>query len=120
MPTQTGDTPQIDLFEMVGNACRLYTDTPRSRATDPVTSHEAAEAIKTSGELGRQQREVLKALRRWPGSTSLELAGRMGVERQVTGRRLPELSPVHARQGDPRKGEYRVIEGRRHVQWWPT
>ncbi len=98
----------------------VLSDTPRSRRTDPVTSHEAADAIKASGELGRQQLAVLEALRRWPGSTSLELAGRMGVGRHVTGRRLPDLAPIHARQGDPKKGEYRVINGRRHVQWWPV
>jgi len=101
---------------------RLVTDTPRARNTDPITSHEAADAIEASGELNRQQRDVLIALCRWPGSTSLELAGRMGVGRQVTGRRLPELAkaePALARQGDPKKGEFRRINGRRHLQWWP-
>lgn len=116
--------PQLNLFADI-EARRapqrgLLADTPRARGTDPITSHEAAEALKASGELGRQQREVLAALQRWPGSTSLELAGRMGVSRQVTGRRLPELAPVYVRQGDPARGEYRLINGRRHVQWWPV
>ncbi len=115
MPTQTGDTPQIDLFEMVGNACRLYTDTPRSRATDPVTSHEAAEAIKASGELGRQQTAVLEAVRRWPGLTSLQLSTRMQLDRWAIGRRLPELEPTYVRKGEPT-----VMNGRRHVTWWPV
>lgn len=90
------------------------TDTPRARRTDPVTSHEAADAIKASGELGRQQREVLDAVRRWPGLTSLELGARMNINRWQVARRLPELEPLHVR-----KGERRRVNGRRHVTWWP-
>lgn len=98
----------------------LVTDTPRARRTDPVTSHEAAEAIKASGELGRQQQEVLAALRRWPGLTSLELAARMQRDRWTVARRLPELTPIYARRGEVERGEFRIVNGRRHVCWWPV
>lgn len=90
-------------------------DTPRARAKDPVTSHEAADAIKASGELGRQQRDVLDAVHRWPGLTSLELGARMNINRWAVARRLPELEPVHVFKGEPR-----VVNGRRHVTWWPV
>lgn len=93
----------------------VLTDTPRSRVTDPVTSHEAADAIKASGELGRQQIAVLEAVRRWPGLTSLELGARLDIDRWAVARRLPELEPVHVRKGDPR-----TINSRRHVTWWPV
>jgi hypothetical protein len=93
----------------------LLADTPRSRRADPVTSHEAAEAIKASGVLGRQQREVLEAVRKWPGLTSLELGARMSINRWAVARRLPELEPTHVRKGEPK-----VVNGRRAVTWWPA
>lgn len=93
----------------------LLADLPRSRATDPETSHEAADQIRRSGELGRQQLAVLEAVRRWPGLTSLELGARMNINRWAVARRLPELEPVHVRKGEPR-----LVNGRRHVTWWPA
>jgi hypothetical protein len=90
-------------------------DTPRARNTDPTTSHEAADAIKASGDLGRQQQAVLAAVRRWPGLTSLELGARMSLDRWAVARRLPELEGIHVRKGEPR-----VVNGRRHVTWWPA
>ena len=92
----------------------VMVDTPRARNTDPETSHEAAEAIKASGELGRQQLAVLEAVRRWPGLTSLELGARMKLDRWAVARRLPELEGVYVR-----KGEAKTVNGRRHVTWWP-
>lgn len=107
---------QLDLWAEPGRRQpTLLSDTPRARARDPVTSHEAAEAIKSSGELGRQQLEVLAAVRRWPGLTSLELGARMEINRWAVARRLPELEPMHVRKGEPR-----VVNGRRHVTWWPA
>jgi hypothetical protein len=94
--------------------CPPNVDTPRARRADPETSHEAAEAIKASGELGRQQLAVLAAVRRWPGLTSLELGARMKLDRWAVARRLPELEALHVR-----KGEAKVVNGRRHVTWWP-
>lgn len=109
---------QLDLWSEPPRqpAPALFADTPRARRTDPVTSHEAADRIKASGELGRQQMEVLAAVRRWPGLSSLELAERMGRDRYMVAKRLPELEPVHVHKGD----EFRTVNGRRHSTWWPT
>lgn len=49
-------------------------ETPAARATDPETSHEAAEEITASGDRGSQQRAVLALVRWFPGSTAGELA----------------------------------------------
>lgn len=94
----------------------LLADLPRARRRDPETSHEAADAIRASGELGRQQRQVLEAVRRWPGLTSLELGARMEINRWAVARRLPEIEAG----GHIRRGEPRTVNGRRHVAWFPT
>lgn len=91
-------------------------DTPRARKADPATSHEAAAAIAASGELGRQQRAVLDGLRKWPGLTSLELAGRLRLDRYQVARRLPELEAG----GLARKGQPRRVGNRPGVSWWPA
>lgn len=44
----------------------------------------------------------------------------MQVDRWRVARRLPELVPAHVRQGEVERGEFRVINGRRHLTWWPT
>lgn len=88
---------------------------PRARHLDPSTSHEAAAAIAASGDLGRQQLAVLEAVRRWPGLTSLELGARMEINRWAVARRLPELEGEHVRKGEPR-----IVNGRRHLTWWPA
>ncbi len=62
-----------------------------ARHTDPSTSLDAAQRVVRSGRLSKQKEQVLKALRRWPGSTSAELASKMGAERAMPGRRLPDL-----------------------------
>lgn len=114
---------QQDLFPAApprtdSRAAGLLSDTPRARATDPQTSHEAAEAIKASGELGRQQAAVLALVRRFPGRTSIELAAlsERRFDRYQVARRLPELAPVYVRRSDA------VVEinGRRHHTWFPT
>lgn len=103
------------------------TDTPRSRATDPVTSHLAADKVRDSGTLGRQQAHVLDLVQAYPGHTSAELAqidakrsGKVWQElRPMFGRRLPELEPVHIRRCS--KGNERVctVTGEPCVTWWP-
>jgi hypothetical protein len=107
---------QPDLFAAPLFQSRLYADTPRARATDPETSHEAADAIKVSGRLASQQGIVLKAVRAFPGLTSAELAMHCALDRYSVARRLPELEA--ARQ--VRKGERRVFRGRPGVTWLPT
>lgn len=78
---------QIDLF-----AHRVpVIDTPAARRTDPLPSHLAAAEITANGVRGNQQRQVLAAVRAWPGRTSRELAQLMCGDRHAVARRLPEL-----------------------------
>lgn len=103
------------------------TDTPRARRTDPATSHQAADRIKDSGALGAQQHAVLALVRAYPGCTSAEIAmhyaisrgdgpGAWREDRPMTARRLPELSPVHVRKGEPREC---TLTGSQCLTWWP-
>lgn len=64
----------------------------KARATDPESSHIAARAIVKSGEIGRQQTQVLELVRQSPGSTSHELSDGNAALRYVIARRLPELA----------------------------
>lgn len=93
------------------------TDTPRARRSDPETSHQAAEALAKSGELGRQQLAVLQAVICWPGSTAVELSRQAQLDRYAVSRRLPELQPVHVRRGPPRRC---TVNGRPQSTWWPV
>lgn len=85
--------------------------------TDPATSREAAEAVKTDGTLTAARMAVLQALRRFPGSTSRELSERAGLDRHDVARRLPELE----RLGFVVKGEPRIcsasVKRLRAVTW---
>jgi DNA-binding IclR family transcriptional regulator len=47
--------------------------------------------MRASGAQGRQARAVLDAVKRWPDSTSAELAALSGMQRHAVARRLPEL-----------------------------
>lgn len=107
----------------------IYTDTPRSRRDDPETSHLAADEIKASGRLARQQAFVLESVRRFPGCTAIELAQKMsdyddspeGVLgwrffHDWTRRRLPELAPHKVTKGPIRKC---TKSGRNAITWWP-
>lgn len=93
----------------------LFTDTPRARNTDPGTSHLAAERIKASGALGKQQQAVLEAVRQWPGKTAVELAHLANIDRYAVSRRTAELSPVHIRRGPPRNC---TVNGRPQTTWF--
>lgn len=95
----------------------LLADLPRARATDPETSHQAAEAIRRSGKLTRQQAAVPEAVRRFPGSTAVELARKAELDRYAVSRRLPELQPVHVRRGPPREC---TINGNPQSTWHPV
>lgn len=94
----------------------LMADLPRSRAQDPESSHDAADAIRRSGALAGQQKAVLEAVKRWPGLTSLELAARLRFDRYQVARRLPEIETA----GQVRRGEIKTINRRKHLTWWPA
>jgi len=99
----------------------LLADYPRARRSDPETSHEAAERIKSNGNLSRQQHAALALVRCHPGSTTWELAEYQSRERgenvfhaeRWIGRRLGELEPIHISKGTPR-----IVRGRSAHAWW--
>ncbi len=94
-------------------------DGPLARGKDPDSSHAAADRMVASGARESNCAKVLKALRRWPSSTSRELSRRMGFCRYETARRLPDLE----RQGKARRGESLRICGvtdRLSIAWYPV
>jgi DNA-binding MarR family transcriptional regulator len=93
------------------------TPTPRlARRRDPSTSHTAGERLRASGKLRAQQRQVLDALTRWPGSTAVELATNSGLDRYLVSRRLPELARVMlVRRAKPRVCK---VNGSAQTTWY--
>jgi DNA-binding MarR family transcriptional regulator len=91
---------------------------PMQRRHDPPTSRIAAERLKASGEINRQQVAVLAAVTRWPGSTAVELAKFADLDRYAVSRRLPELQ----RKGQVRRGPPRdcTVNGRAQGTWRPA
>ncbi len=108
--------PNLDLFEQPPVA--PVVNTPAARATDPPTSHEAAEANTTSGRRQTQRQAVLEAVHRWPGRTTAELAKLMGVWLDVPRRRMSELVTGQV----VREGSARIctICGTNCTTYWPT
>lgn len=97
-------------------------DLPRARMHDPVSSHLAAEDVKTSGRLHSQQQTVLRLVRKYPGRTAAELAWNKDSDDwyrlSVTfNRRLPELEPKLIHRGSIRKCG---VTGSKRLMWWPT
>lgn len=94
----------------------LLADTPIARSRDPETSKLAASDITASGQRARQQNLVLGAVKRWQGRTSAELAQRLGSDRFMTARRLPELRA----QGYVENGCARAcgVTGKSSLTWW--
>jgi hypothetical protein len=77
---------------------------PRASATDPWTSLAAAREVTDTGQAATEAAEVLAALRRFPGSTSRELAVFSKIDRYTVARRLPELRHQgRAENGAPRR-----------------
>lgn len=92
-------------------------ETPAARATDPQSSHEAADIITSSGKRAEQQALTFAAVRAFPGCTSFELSMKTGRCRFQLARRLPECVTA----GLVEKGEVRRcgVTGRRALTWWP-
>lgn len=87
-----------------------------SRASDPLSSHEAADTLAESGQLGRMMRVTLEMLMAYPGRTVRELETRAGVENGVYRKRLNDLRVASmARTGDPRRCR---VTGRTVATWW--
>jgi CRP-like cAMP-binding protein len=87
-----------------------------ARATDPITSHQAAAQAEASGSAGCQRHKCLLAVRERPGMTSAEVAIVAGVQRHTAARRLPELRG----NGLVRNGEKRDCQvcGTASMTWW--
>lgn len=107
----------------------LLADLARARRTDPDTSHQAAEAVRRSGQLRESQLIVRDAVTRWPGRTAVEL-GRLldgtlcrDIPREdhwwriEASRRLAELDPVHVRRGEARTCS---VAGTNQATWLPV
>lgn len=94
---------------------------PRARVSDSRSSHDAAASIESSGKARLQAERVLAALRKYPNSTSRELAKAARLDRYEVARRLPELHEVH------KVMRYDVspitapceVSGKRAVRWCP-
>ena len=92
----------------------LFSETPpRTRTTDPVTSHKAERGLRASGVLNSQQAELLALVRAQPGSTVWELAdGDASRERKYSRR----ISDLHTRglvePGPARSSRYTNREAR--------
>lgn len=65
-----------------------------ARHSDPISSHHAAAEMQRTGAARAQAERVLSAIRRYPGSTSAELAKSAHIERYCVARRLPELETL--------------------------
>ena len=68
---------------------------PIAANADPETSHLAAKQITVSGRRESQLLEVLALVKKYPLSTSAELAHKSGADRHMVARRLPELAAGH-------------------------
>lgn len=96
----------------------MSTSRPIARRTDPASSHLAAADITADGTRAAQHHQVLRAVRRWPGLTSRELAQAAGGDRYVVARRLPEVEST----GLVHRGPMRPcrVSGRQALTWWPA
>jgi hypothetical protein len=90
----------------------------RARATDPLTSFQAAGAVERTGRAASDRAKCMEVVRKHPGLTSGEIAELAGLERHASARRLPELrSAGMVRNGDARKCR---LTGNQSLTWWPT
>ena len=89
---------------------------PIARASDPGTSHAAAEALTRSGGRVRQLDVVLRAVLAHPGLTGTELGDTTGMGQVPAVRRLSELK----NRGMVVQGAPVGLNGRRQVTWWPA
>lgn len=88
-----------------------------SRTSDPQTSHDAAELVESSGSAASHRAMCMDEVERQPGQTAAEIAKRLGLERHVPSRRLPELRPLQVYNGESRKC---AETGNSSMTWFPT
>lgn len=104
---------QLDFFPKVGNR-RI--ETPAARATDPQSSHAAADLVTSTGTRQNHIAIVIEAVRAHPGRTSAELTRYTGLERHEVARRTSDAETA----GAIHKGAIRRcdVSGRSAVTWW--
>ena len=90
---------------------------PCSRKTDPGSSHEAEAAIRESGRLENQQKMVLEAVHRWPGSTAKEIDGRLFGQVESHKRLASLCDQGYIVRGARRKCR---VTGFKVATWWPV
>ena len=101
----------------------LFRDAPMARATDPETSRIAANEQIVSGRRERHAAIILEWVKRWPGSTAVELVAsamldHKGISRHEVSRRLPELESAGlVRRGDSRNCSF---SGTKQLTWFPV
>lgn len=92
---------------------------PRTRRGDPRSSQDAATAIEESGRAKTQALRVLRALRRYPNSTSMELAKASRIDRYAVARRLPELATANlVKRYEPTKATAPCVVSKKRVCRW--
>lgn len=64
---------------------------PRTRATDPQSSHRAEQQVRSSGVLRGQAKTVLNLVTKFPGRTSKQLADLGPLDRYQIARRTADL-----------------------------
>lgn len=104
-----------------------------ARLTDPLGSHEAAADVQARRD--NEMAQVLEALRKWPSSTSRELAKRSGLDRYLVARRLPDLETLQLVRAKVFSADMARVdrevdasmepcsESARHLhsmRWWPV
>lgn len=94
---------------------------PRARTTDARSSHEAAALIESTGRARTDAMRVLRAVRRWPNSTTAELAKFARIDRYTVARRMPELHEAHlvARYEPTPITAPCAVSGKRVIRWSP-
>lgn len=91
------------------------TATPISRATDPGTSHIAAEEVTRSGRRDSHVAMVMAVVRESPGLVAHEIAPRAGLDYIECVRRLSDAK----NRGLARQGAVVKWKNRPCVTWWP-
>lgn len=89
-----------------------------ARRTDPITSHEAAEEVESSGRAASQRHRCFLEVWKKPGCTAAEIAQAANLERHIPSRRLPELRQA----GQIRNGQERIcnVTGNLSMTWVPN
>lgn len=105
---------QLTLFTQRLN---VRIETPAARATDPETSHEAADHVTHNGTRAAQQARCVAAIREYPGRTMQELARLTGICRFELGRRVSECETAGLVRRMPKRTC--TVTGRQADPWAP-